>query len=247
MSNLRISFGDPNQPQTAIPFVTFEPSMVETDAWNLKLDMWIFPFLNTFIIGNHLKGDGLIPIVVPGEDILKVLAPPIGARCDDPPGHPLRPPLCDEDVVLLDEPRYTGETIGVGVVLPIGWRNFFAAIPMTYTWTDTSNSSGLIKTFQGSFRMGYHFTPKKTGQLALYVGTTYLDSEQDVFGVFEVDTDIPELGTIDINYTIHQTPADKWNYLAGFNWVITKNWWLQAEIGFGGKRDDFIASLNYRW
>jgi len=247
LSDLRISFGDPDQPQTEVPFVTFEPSIVDVNAYNLKADMWLFPFLNVFMLGNHLSGDGVIPIVVPGEDILKVLAPPIGARCDKPPGHLGRPALCDEDLVLIDHPKYTGETLGVGIILPMGWKNFFAAIPLSYTWSETSNTNGKVTAFQASLRMGFYFKPKRTGQVALYVGSTYLDTEQDVFGVFPIDTGVPELGTIDINYTIHQGPADKVNYLAGFNWVITERWWLQAELGFGGKRDDVIASLSYRW
>jgi hypothetical protein len=247
LSDLRISFGDPDQPQTPVPFVSFEPSYSDSTAWNLKLDAWLFPFMNVFLIGDHLSGDGLIPIVVPGESILKTVAPPIGGLCDKPAHFPGRPALCDEVVVIRDYPQYTGETIGVGVVLPIGWKNFFAAIPLSYTWTDTSNTTGTIVTFQGSLRMGFHFKPKRTGQIAFYGGTTYLNTEQDIFGVFEIDTDVPELGTIDINYTIHQSPSDKWNYMAGFNWVITEHWWLQAEYGFGGTREQVVASLSYRW
>jgi hypothetical protein len=250
LSDLRISFGDPDQPTTPVPFVTFETAYNATDSYNLKLDMWLFPFLNTYLIANKVKSaGGLVPIVVPGESILDVVVPPLGARCDDGPGTVLRPrpALCDEDVVLLDQPKYTGETFGVGIVLPIGWKNFFAAIPLSYTWTDTSNTTSTVKTFNGSLRVGYHFEPKNSGQLALYLGTTYLDTEQDIFGVFNIDTGTDVLGEIDINYTIHQSPADKWNYLAGFNWVITNNWWLQSEVGFGGSRNDFIASLTYRW
>ena len=247
LSDLRISFGQPINPQTPVPFVTFGDSWVDTKAYNLKLDMWLFPFLNTFIIANELKGNGLIPIEVPGADILNVLAPPLGALCDGPVINPLRPALCDADVVILDQPDYTGKTLGVGIILPIGWKNFFAALPLSYTYTDTSNSTGTIKTFTGSLRLGFHFKPKHTGQLALYIGSTYLDSEQDITGLFQIDTGTDALGEIDINYTIHQTPADKWNYLAGFNWVITKRWWAQAEAGFGGQRDDVIASINYRW
>jgi hypothetical protein len=247
LSDLRISFGDPNQSQTQVPFVSFEPSFTDTTAYNLKLDAWLFPFMNVFLIANTLDGKGLVPIVVPGEGALKALFPDIGARCDDPPGHPLRPAACDKDYVLIDEPAYTGKTVGVGVILPIGWKNFFAAIPLSYTISDTSNTSGKIKTFQGSLRLGFHFQPKKTGQIAFYTGATYLDTEQDVHGVFEIDTGVPEIGEIDINYTIHQSPADKVNYLVGFNWVLTKHWWLQAEVGFGGTRDDLIASFSYRW
>lgn len=248
LSNLRVSFGDPKQPKTPVPFVTFEPSFADVDAWDLRVDAWVLPFLNVFLIGGSISSNNaLVPIVVPGADALKTLAPDIGARCDDPPGHPLRPEACDKDFVLLDEPQYTGNTMGIGVVLPIGWKNLFAAIPLSYTLTNTSNSKGEIKAFQGSLRLGGHFKPKHTGQIALYVGTTYLDTEQDIFGVFKIDTGVPELGEIDINYEIHQSPANKWNYLAGFNWVLTKNWWLQAEVGFGGKRDNYIASLSYRW
>jgi hypothetical protein len=249
LSDLRVSFGDSDQPLTPVPFVTFETSWVETNNYDLKLDAWLLPFLDVFLIGGTVASKGgVIPIVVPGADALKVVAPSVGALCDSkPPGSPLRPEACDKDFVLLDEPNYTGNVMGIGVALPIGWKNFFAAVPMSYTLTNTTNSKGMIKAFEASLRLGGHFKPKHTGQVALYMGATYLNTEQDVFGVLKFDPDSPGFDEIEINYLIHQQPANKWNYLAGFNWVITKHWWLQAELGFGESRNNFIGSLTYRW
>jgi hypothetical protein len=104
-------------------------------------------------------------MVVPGKSILKTVAPPVGGLCDKPPDFPDRPALCDEDVVIRDQPQYTGETLGVGMVLPIGWKNFFAAIPLSYTWTDTSNTTAPSPHFRAHSEWVFTSNPRKPVKL----------------------------------------------------------------------------------
>jgi len=245
LDNLRIGFGD-EPGNTSVPFVTFEDSYTKANAVNFKVDAWIFPFLNVFLLGGYMDGEGLIPIVIPGDEALKVLLPAVGARCDAPPGSFLRPDLCDEDLIIRDRPDYSGETVGGGIILPMGWRNYFVVVPVSYTYTKTSDSDTSVKAFQASLRGGYHFQTSG-GTLAFYGGATYLKVDQDIAGTYVLETGDPLLGDIDINYTIHQNNKDKVNYMLGFNWMMTKNWWLQAEVGFGGSRDNVIGSVSYRW
>ena len=77
-----------------------------------------------------------------------------------------------------------------------------------------------LNAFIISGRVGYSFHPKGTGN--------------------------PVIGEIDIQYEITEQGTKPWNYLAGFNWTLTPNWWIQAEYGFSG-RSGLVASVTYRW
>ena len=87
--------------------------------------------------------------------------------------------------------------------------------------------------------------------MSTYMGATYMDSTNTVTGTYTFDTSdsgVPELGdTTTINYQVDQTNKDKWNYLIGFNWAISKQWSVMAEAGFGGSRSNFISSFGYRF
>jgi hypothetical protein len=248
LSNLRISFGsDPNAPKTPVPFVTFQQAKTDARAWEAKPDAWILPFLNAYLISGRVDGEALIPIIVPGEGALKALLPTLGALCDKPAGFPGRPDGCDKVFVILDHSHYTGTNYGLGVTFAAGWKNFFAAIPISYVWSDLSNTSTRVTALNASGRVGYSIQPKRTGMLSFYTGASYLNTKQDVEGIFLFETGVPEIGEIEVNYKITEQGTKPWNYLVGFNWTLTPNWWVQAEVGFGGDRKDYITSLSYRW
>jgi len=248
LSDLSVYIGpDPNAPKTPVPFVTFGQVNTKAHAWEAKLDAWLLPFLNAFIISGRVDGSAVIPINVPGEDALKVLFPTLGALCDKPPGFPGRPEACDKDYVLIDESTYVGTNYGFGITLAAGWKNYFIAIPVSYVWSKLSNTRTRVTALDASGRIGYSFHPKGTGMLSVYTGATYLNTKQSIEGTFVFDTGNPDIGEIDFQYEITEQGTEPWNYLAGFNWTLTPNWWVQAEYGFGGKRSGLVASLSYRW
>jgi hypothetical protein len=240
LSDLRVKLSDDSGEPVEVPFVTIGTSDVKTVTAEAKFDFWLFPFLNVFAFVGHIDGEAFVPIIVPGEATLKALLPEIGARCDDPPGTPLRPELCDQDVIILDNTSYQGTNVGVGLTLAAGFGRWFVALPVSYSESNLSNTNDFVHAFQGSARFGFHVPYRKSGAFALYLGTTYLDTQQDITGTVSFDS-------LSIDYTIHQEAAEPWNYLAGFNWTITPKWWFQAEFGFGGTRKNLITSVNYRW
>lgn len=248
LSNLEISFGtDPNAPKTPVPFVTFNQPKTDSRAWEANADAWILPFLDVYVIGGRVDGSAVIPIIVPGEEALKALLPPLGALCDKPSHFPGRPDACDKDFVILDYSNYTGTNYGFGMNLAMGWKNYFVTVPVSYVWSHLSNTTTRVTALNVTPRIGYSFHPKKTGMLSVFVGATYLNTKQPIEGLFRFDTGNPVIGEIDISYQIIQQATEPWNYLAGFSWTLTPNWAIHAEKGFGGSRKGYTATAVYRW
>jgi hypothetical protein len=239
LSDLRVKLSDGSGEPQQVPFVGIGTSDVKTFTAEAKFDFWLFPFMNLFAFVGHIDGEAFVPVVVPGEATLKAVAPALGARCDGPPG-PLRPDLCDQDFIILDNTNYQGTNLGVGLTLAAGFSRWFVAVPLSYTESNLSNTNDFVHAFQGSARFGFHVPYRDNGAFTAYLGTTYLDTEQDITGTVPFDA-------FSIDYTIHQEAAGPWNYLAGLNWTITPKWWFQAEFGFGGTRKNLITSVTYRW
>ena len=77
-------------------FVSFENSHSDTRSFQLKVDAWLFPFLNVFGLYGKVDGSVDLDVFLDGNLILERL----GTDCTRPI---LRPPLCDplEDQVIL--------------------------------------------------------------------------------------------------------------------------------------------------
>ena len=92
-------------------------------------------------------------------------------------------------------------------------------------------------------RVGRLFKLGSTGNLGLYVGASYLDSDLTAHGSLAVpETDFT------IDYTVEQSNLDKWNGIVGANWNITARWSLMVEYnGFFGSRDSIFATVGWRF
>jgi hypothetical protein len=240
LSDLRVKAGGSSSDPQAVPFVAIGTSNAETLTAEAKFDFWLFPFLNLFFFAGHINGEAFIPIEVPGEATLKAILPPLGALCDAPPATPGRPALCDQDIVILDNTSYDGVNVGGGLTFAAGFKDWFVAIPISYSESNLSNTTDFVHSFQASLRMGWHVPYRKTGMFAIYAGATYLDTAQDISGTVSS-------GAFSVDYVIHQEAANPWNAVVGFNWTITPRWAFQAEVGFMGARKNLITSMSYRW
>jgi len=250
ISNLRVSTGDASGPYVSVDdFVSFGQSEAEALAIEAKFDFWLLPFMNVFLVAGKMDGDAIVPLEVGVEGALDFLGR--GALCpDNPPIPSLRPDFCDESVPLTAKPKYTGTNWGIGTILAGGWRHYFVAIPLTYVYTDLSNLSDNIKTFNAEILIGRTFDlrhPER--QFDFFIGGDYLDATQEiknsiVLPLSDVDPSLPDQT---IFYEIHEVNTDKWNYIVGANFQLTKKWTFATQIGFGGSRDQFTLTGSYRW
>ncbi|MEM9251126.1 MAG: hypothetical protein AAGB29_02135, partial [Planctomycetota bacterium] len=229
-----------------IDFVDFGTPSVENTSGQVKFDAWVFPFMNVYASLGKFDGDGEIPLAIEGRDLVDFLD--LGRLCG---GGPLEPSFCSEILTAVARPEYDGESFTLGVNLAMGWENFFVTLPISHAWTEVNIIDNTVTAWNISPRFGYLIDLERTGALALYVGGTWLDSEVDLAGRVAFDTSgsgIPGLGdSVAVDFEISQRNKDRWNYLLGFNWELSPRWMLQAEAGTGGSRDNFIASLTWRW
>ncbi|WP_370556012.1 hypothetical protein NMD86_16285 [Edwardsiella tarda] len=212
---------------------TRQQSKTET----IKLDAWLFPFMNIYGVVGHTRGSSLSKIDVLLRD-----------------GQTL---YSNIDFKL----NFKGTTYGAGTVFAGGYGNWFGLVDMNYTQTRFDILDGSIDAFTLSPRVGYRFTTPgidtiglPNGKLSLWVGSMYQDVQQEFKGNIN-DLSMPsELqGMIDwVNkkgqgrFDVRQHLSSPWNVLIGAQYEITRNFNLTSEVGFAERNSFFIAG-EYRF
>jgi hypothetical protein len=225
--------------KTPFEFVAFSDANAENDTGQLKIDAWLFPFMNVFALLGKIDGVARMDVLLDGNGMLDQL----DATCGGFPPNPLCPILRDKTFTLPIETSFSGTTYGIGTILAGGWHNWFVAIPITFTYADmdSTDTDGIALTVTPRFGRSIHMG--QWGNLSLFTGGNYLDAELEVAGTVSTPDDL-----IVIDYTIEQKNEDKWNLLVGGNWDINRRWSFSAEYnGFIGSREAFIMSLTSRF
>jgi len=142
-----------------LPGVTIpDPSKLdvqnEIQHYDIKLDVWLTPFLNLFGVLGHMSADTVV-------DLSSV------------PVQGLPFPLGKLPV------SYDGTVYGLGFTLAYGGDRWFGSV--TSTWTDTSLNGDFdssVKSFTAQPRVGLLWE-----KWAFWVGGMYLDTQEDHSGV----------------------------------------------------------------
>jgi hypothetical protein len=235
LENLAVGINGP--PDREIEFVDFGAPSVENSALQLKLDAWIFPFLNVFTTVGVFDGDANIPLKFDGVDLFPNL-------CAATPNAP----LCVRTYSAVANPTYEGSNVSLGMTLAMGWDRFFVVLPVTYAWTDVDIIDTTVTALNITPRIGMTGDMGDRGTVAVFMGATYLRAEVDIAGQVDLDTPGGPNGDVTtLAFRISQRNKDRWNYLLGFNWDWNKNWSVMAEAGFGGSRENFFAGVTYRF
>ena len=215
--------------------VVLDQTYATNDTVQLKVDAWVFPFLNVYAVAGGITGKAETDLTLNfGTDPGQICAPGQGLK---------RKALCDvfnNQTVGIKNIEYSGYSVGVGMTLAAGWEQWFMAVPMTYNWSNIDIMSTTVGTINISPRTGYSFRLGEYGNLYPFVGATYLDVDMTVEGSVAV-------GSNTLDYSLHQENSDKWNALAGFNLDFSKYWAWNTEVGFGGSRTNVITGMTFRY
>lgn len=237
LSDLKI--GTSGIADTPIEQLNFDNPSVKNTALQLKFDAWLFPFMNVFATVGKVDGRATIPLSLPGESISP-------DRCGLQIG---RPTFCDNIYSATAKPDYEGTNWSVGTALAMGWEQFFVVLPMVYAVSDIDLIDTDVDAINISPRIGINGDLGKYGDIAVFVGATYLKAEVEVAG--SITFDVPAIGPNDrevtLNYQLIEENKDPWNAVAGANWQISPRWGFMMEAGFGGSRKDVIAGVTYRF
>jgi hypothetical protein len=237
LDNLFIGFNDSEK--VSIDFVDFKNASSESETAQLIFDTWVFPFMNVFAIAGTVDGQAPLDVLIDGNGMLEALE----IDCSRPGNLIPCGLLEDREITLPITAKFDGNNYGIGVNFAGGWRSFFFTLPISYVYADMkgSNTDGVV--LSASPRVGKVFKMGSKGNLSLYTGGSYLDSELTVSG----SVTVPETD-FQIDYTIDQKNKDQWTVIAGVNWNINRHWSVQAEYnGFTGSRETWVGSLTWRF
>ncbi len=246
IKSLEVAFGGGEK--TPYEFVSFDNTFTDIQSTQLKVDTWLFPFLNVFGLLGDVSGDVTSDIQLDGNTLLDQL----GTDCNR-----LIPPLeClllrDKNFVLPIRVDVDTKSYGFGAVLAGGWKGFFAVVPATVSYTKAEKSVTDGNSLTITPRIGRAFNLGNKGNLSVYVGGNWLDSDVSVSGEFDL-TELVDLtgeatdSELLLQYRIKQNNLDPWNMVVGFNWEFSRHisWSLEYN-GFIGSREAWISSLSFR-
>ena len=221
-------------------WVAFENAISISETWQAIGDAWVLPFLNLFAFIGDVEGDVVLDVLLEGNGLLEQK----GIDCSRPGNLVICRALQDQIIKLPVESVFSGTNYGVGFNLAGGWKSFFFTLPVSFSWVDmdtTDVEGGAI--ISASPRAGYLLKMGSYGNLGLFVGASYLDSDLTANGSLAVpETDVT------IDYIVDQSNTDKWNGIVGANWDITRRWSVMVEYnGFFGSRDSIFAAVGWRF
>ncbi|HEY3592068.1 MAG TPA: hypothetical protein VGL07_18665 [Buttiauxella sp.] len=222
-----------------------------SETENLRLDMWVFPFLNIYGLMGYTKGSSLSQVSVDADPsrytgIDKIIASSV---------HKLHENGTLQDIdFALD---FEGRTWGTGFTLAGGYKNWFTLVDTNYTRTEFDILDGKISAVTVSPRVGYRFEmPGISGpsHLSIWVGAMYQNVDQEFKGNLSDLHMPPELqpliSSVNVDdqgrFDVKQHLSSPWNTLIGAQYEITKNFNLLTEIGFN-ERNSFFLAGEYRF
>ena len=197
---------------------------------NLRLDMWVFPFLNVYGLVGHTRGSSVSQVSVDSDPsqfrgLDRVIAGAV---------HQLYQSgkLQNIDFTL----DFKGTTWGTGFTLAGGYGNWFGLVDTNYTRTDFDILDGSISAVTVSPRVGYRFSFQGIkGDLA----DLHMPPElQPLIAAVNKDGE----GKFDVK----QKLTSPWNMLIGAQYEVTKNFNVLTEFGFN-ERNSFFVSGEYRF
>lgn len=193
----------------------------EIDHHDIKIDVWVLPFLNVFGIYGQIDGDTQID--------LRALGLPL-------------PPQTNSLTF-----SYDGDVYGGGVVLAFGGDRWFGSL--TGTFTDTSlggsfKSSVSATTIQP--RVGLRFGE----HTEIWLGGYILDAEEKHSGTVDLDLGLVggmlPVDAQDVAFNVDLSQQEDFNASIGMHMMLSDAWETTIEVGAGDRRT-VLANFTYRF
>lgn len=212
----------------------------KSETHMLKLDSWVFPFMNVYGLYGKTKGKSHTTLAGGSVDIRDFLGNP----------HHL-----DLNSVIKGKPfdlDFEGKTYGAGVTFVGAYEQFFGTVDVNYTKTNLDILDGDIKALVVSPRVGYEFvfSPLIAGQgntkLQVWTGAMYQDITQrfkgDISGLnLSLPGGMENMIPGDMKFDVEQHLAHKWSNLVGARLEVTRNFNIISEVGFNNRNSFFIS------
>ncbi|MDH3267102.1 MAG: hypothetical protein OEM25_09065, partial [Gammaproteobacteria bacterium] len=178
---------------------------------DIKIDVWVLPFLNVFGIYGQIDGDTQID--------LSALALPL-------------PPETNSLTF-----SYDGDVYGGGIVLAFGGEKWFGSL--TGTFTDTSVKGDFKTTVSATTiqpRVGFRFGE----HTEVWLGGYILDAEEKHSGNVDLDLGVVgsmlPVDAQDVAFAVDLSQQEDFNASVGMHMMLSDAWETTIEIGAGDRR-----------
>jgi len=234
-------FPPESEPLRYIPAVTID-SVSITQSLQIKVDLWVLPFLNVFATLGKVTGEADIKVIIDRSDAPTICIPnPI----------PIKPPICTPNTftgafLLPVKPNIdrTSATLGLTGTYSIG--RWYTALTASYTDTYGDNASD-ITTTNASIRAGRRFFFKNGTMLSPFFGVNYLDIDTRVQGTTSLKDAFPDGDSINVRYDIQLDNEDKNTVILGLTTGFTNGMSVVFEWNKSSNSERFVLSGTVRY
>jgi hypothetical protein len=249
ISDLGLGFNQPAQP---VDFISFKGAQAKLTNFNVRADLWLFPFLNVYLMAGTGNGQTTVHLAEPVEfsTVADFKGSNFGIGFTGAFGIKRNFAVVDFNhqwgfSSLLKSPVPVNVlSMRYGKAFRVGQRHKRMRATV---WIGTMFQSMKNATV-GSINLADVVPP---GTDSLFNG--YQDSTwyQDLPPIQQalVDTLVQRLQTglttTVVNYTLNKKVADPWNLLIGGTYDVGRHWGLRGEVGFIGRKS-FMLMANYR-
>lgn len=262
ITNLQLGLEGTNNdfPLTPIDFIDFGENRNTSQAYNVRADIWIFPFLNVYgIFGggqSHTEVNLVAPVELKSEVDQSITTTGFGVMTAMGVG----PVWLSVDANWTwNKPELLDKAVLVNVMgLRIGHTFVFKKHPERNIaiWAGgmrakmNSETSGAVKMIDA---LPPETWDRRDEIVADY--NTWYDALPPARKLIVDDTAIPNIidrlaaadGGAIIKYGMDKQVSEMWNGIFGAQFQYNKRWMLRTEWGLIGDRKSALVSLNYRF
>jgi hypothetical protein len=275
ISNLHVGISDGELVDIS-DLVEFESITSNVNVWTIRPDVWLFPFMNVYVIANRFTSKTDVILKEPFSlTVPQVSNDGWGAGFGTSLAYGFGPIWASGNFnfawsktpVLLNPTQSFSTSLRVG-----GVHHFKGRVHSLSYWAG-ANYIDYIGDNGGTYDMT-QLIPDDKPRLEELLGDIQdmLDGLNDHYNEFcDTPGNGPKCAVIDpileefksrledklngieppeelpLNYTFNSSPKVNWNMIVGAQYHFNKRWELRAEAGFLGGRESFLVNLNYRF
>ena len=249
ISNLGLGFNAPAQP---VDFITFKGAQATLTNFNVRTDLWVFPFLNVYLMAGTGNGKTTVHLATPIEfsTVAEFKGSNVGFGLTGAFGIKRNFAVVDFNhqwgfSSLLKSPVPVNVlSMRFGKAFRVGQRH---KRMRATAWIGTMYQAMKNETV-GSINLADVIPPGTDSLFNNYQNSAWyqgLSPAQKALVDNFVQRIAGRLDTTVVNYTLNKKVADPWNLLVGGTFDVGRHWGLRGEVGFIGRKS-FMLMGNYR-
>jgi len=247
----------------SIDFVDFETVENHTNVINLRVDAWVFPFLNIYGIYAHSQSDSYISLRFPIN--LDIHRTPTADTYGF--GGVLAYGMGDYFAAgnlnyswsftsALDKPvQGTVASLRFGKGFELGHKNQTINASIGFQHQEITRDSSGELTIGEIFNL---LDPETLDDLKDQIADTATNWYDDLnfaqklvidelVGVLDNYLEGKDVGNTPLRYNFEKEPLGEWSAQVGVQYNHNKHWWFRLEGGLGKGRKQILTSVNYRF